>query len=468
MYYILSLQPIILLLNIGIVTILDGLIPFRIESKVYELGLVVVLEFILVYTSNLKIRSKNNAFMSRRDFYSLLLISVSLFVLFSLLVSPVNLYLTSGDGNAHLNVLNDIKMYKQEIFHHVYFDNSQKILQIGNFYPRASHYLGNIITVESASNSLIYYYLMILSFSLFWPTVLYQLIKLYTNSRLSISILLFLLTLNIFPLGLIYTSNLSSIYGVIIAVGGFVLLENLVFSKQVFKFFLILVFSSVIALYHPSAIFTFAFLFICNYFFAAREYSFKLTGYSRFIILIIVLLFLVFTKLSNELDTYFSSMPINYKSLNDLVPLLFNFDVIQPYLVQYYNLSFYSSLIMVPNFFLILCIILLNGYKRFFSFISLFIYLLIITSTFFAGFERPLSWISLLGIMYYQSPIRIAHLGIIVYALIVISYVIYNKNLNLFSLRKYTFFQFFMFIYLLIWTYLSLTKSFQLPLNSLS
>ena len=460
LYYILLLQPVILILNVGLVTILDGLIFLKVEHKVFELLIVVVLELLLVYIFKLHVTFKSKIIISRKDFFTLVLISIILFSIFYNLLSPESLYLSSGDGIAHLSVLNDVKVYKQDLLRHVYLDQGQNVLMSGNFYPRASHYLGNIINVRNSSYSIVYFYLMNISFSILWPLALYQAIRIYTNSKFSISILSFLLTLNIFPLGLIYTANLSSIYGTLAAVGGFILLKNLIFRKVISKFIIYFAFLSVIALYHPSGVFTFAFLIILDYFMSFKRIEFKASIFYILVIFFVLVSFFVLQQFSIEIAMYFSSLPNNYLSVNNFIPRLLDLDVIEPYIVQYYNLSFTTSLLMLPNFLLVISMIFFTKYKKIYLFYSLLIYLIIITSTFFAGFERPLSYLSLLGIMYYQSPIRIAHLGILVFMYIIVSYFISRKDLHSLNNRNYLIFQFSMIFYLFSWSYFSLASSF--------
>jgi hypothetical protein len=301
---------------------------------------------------------------------------------------------------------------------------------------------------------------MNISFSILWPLALYQAIRIYTNSKFSISILSFLLTLNIFPLGLIYTANLSSIYGTLAAVGGFILLKNLIFRKVISKFIIYFAFLSVIALYHPSGVFTFAFLIILDYFMSFKRIEFKASIFYILVIFFVLVSFFVLQQFSIEIAMYFSSLPNNYLSVNNFIPRLLDLDVIEPYIVQYYNLSFTTSLLMLPNFLLVISMIFFTKYKKIYLFYSLLIYLIIITSTFFAGFERPLSYLSLLGIMYYQSPIRIAHLGILVFMYIIVSYFISRKDLHSLNNRNYLIFQFSMIFYLFSWSYFSLASSF--------
>ena len=459
-FYILSLQPIILLLNAGIVSILDSFVYLNFQNKVYELLLVALCELVLAFAFKIEIKLKREIIVSKKDFFSLIVISISLFFLFYLFLSSANLYLTSGDGIAHLSILNDIKMYKQELLHYVYFDKDRNILAIGNFYPRASHYLGNIINVRNFSNEIVYYNLMNLSFSLFWPAALYHLVRIYTNSKFSITILLFLLTLNIFPLGLIYTANLSSIYGTIAAVGGFAVLGNLNFRVLSSRFIAYFTFLILIALYHPSGIFTFLALILLNYFILNKHKIFNFRFFYKSTISFILLVFFVLQYFNNELDTYLSSSRPRILNTNGVIQLLSNFSIIEPYLVKYYNLAFSTTLLMVPNFLLILTLIYFQKFKRNFLAISLCLYMLIVTSTFFAGFEPPLSYLSFLGIMFYQSPIRIAHLGILVYAFVVINFIISKKNLELLSQSKFLLIQYSIYIYFLSWTWFTLASSF--------
>ena len=459
-YYILSLQPIILILNAGLVAILDSFPYINFQNKVYDLLLVVLCELFLVHTLKVNFKLNNDIIVSRHDFFSLVMISTFIFFLFYALLSSTSLYLTSGDGIAHLSILNDIKMYKQELLNYVYFDKDRNILDTGNFYPRASHYLGNIINVRNFSNEIVYYNLMNLSFSLFWPAALYHLVRIYINSKFSITILLFLLTLNIFPLGLIYTANLSSIYGTIAAVGGFAVLGNLNFRVLSSRFMAYFTFLILIALYHPSGIFTFLALILLNNFMLNKHKIFNFRVFYKSTIFFILLVFFVLQYFNNELDTYLSSSRPRILNTNGVIQLLSNFSIIEPYLVKYYNLAFSTTLLMVPNFLLILTLIYFQKFKRKFLAISSCLYMLIVTSTFFAGFEPPLSYLSFLGIMFYQSPIRIAHLGILVYAFVIINFIISKKNLELLSQSKFLLIQYSIFIYFLSWTWFTLASSF--------
>ena len=55
-FYILSLQPIILLLNVGIVSILDSFVYLNFQNKVYELLLVALCELVLAFAFKIEIK----------------------------------------------------------------------------------------------------------------------------------------------------------------------------------------------------------------------------------------------------------------------------------------------------------------------------------------------------------------------------------------------------------------------------
>jgi hypothetical protein len=449
--HILTLQPLIFLINIGITAIIDPLIPGLIRDKVFVLFFISLIELTSIILFRWTIKVKLSYDVNLIEFLTLLTVCILLFLIFIYFTDASNLYLTSGDGQAHLKVIDDIGRVRQRLFSHG-FTYSGELISYGNYYPRSAHYLANVLNLNNSNLATIYYFTICLAFSLFWPLSLFHFVKIYNSSSLSLPISIYLLSLNIFPLGLIWTNNFSNIFGIILAVSLYIIFSYLNYSLVKSAIF-IFISAFIIFTYHPSSVLTFAILLFLNSFIAykfsgsASIFRFFLRNkfvYPLFIFMlaltaalcIFFLIIPIFDYLYYFLDAFVKSLPKASLNFNYHKVAFFSFEKWLYYINYFYNLTFINSFLFIPNIVLILYMSLKHiKFNR--NFILLYaIYITFITSNFFAGLPRPISYLALTGFFYYQSPIRIAHIGVLVSS-IILAYSTKNSSLKPNSLLFY-------------------------------
>lgn len=397
--------------------------------------LVLIIEYVffslVIHFSDLFPRY-NNTLKNKKYFleiFILFIFTTMLMVIF-LNIYKKEMFLSFGDFDDFVRLTYFITTYEQQFFSLTYSDIGLNEARVGLFYPYAGFIISSLITTLldiSFIDSTFYMILFISFYSYIFS--MYVLIKILKIPNLYI-MFIYLFLASIFPIGLIFTGNLSSIYGIIGAISCLILMILIGTSTRptTFSIIVILLLILIIPL-HPSAVFTFIFLLLAfNTIFKRFDLKdLRLINFDVLGILIggILITFSIisfhFLEIKILLNAYQvlvglkNSLPIRI-SLEDF----FNESSLPPRILDYIltnvvSLSAWRWLIPTG---LILWVIIIYSYFKFNKSISYFFplvfYLFLVFSSATSGIQG-FRLISFLTVPYYQSPARIFHIGVLLY-----------------------------------------------------
>ena len=388
------------------------------------------------------------------EIFILFTIITILMVIFSNIYTK-EAFLKFGDFNDFVKLVEFISIYKQDFFSLTYTDIGQNEPRLGLFYPYAGFIISSLAytLLDLSAIDATYYLIIFISFYSYIFSM-YVLIKILKIPNLY-TMLTYLLLANIFPIGLIFSGNISSIYGIIGSISGLILINLCKASIKPTAYSIIVILLLIIILpLHPSAVVTFIFFIIAiNTIFQKLDIKkLKLFIYSLLGILIggiaIIASSVSFGFIhSKSLDSihkvwygFIKSLP-NRISLEDfLSEASLHRRALEFFWTNVVSLSSWEWLIPTS---LILWVSIIYSYFKFSKEISYFFpllfYLYLIISSSTSGIHG-LRFISFLSIPYYQSPARILHIGVLLYFLYLGRFLI-DKEEELDSLiRKYKYF----------------------------
>ena len=407
----------------------------------YLFGLALLLEYLFlhIFVRQVPPSKKSLDFVKRNseitiyEFLSLFFI-LTLFLLLFNFFYPINEVLKFGDFDDFISVTKDLVLYDQEFFRHVYSTGVSDNSKVGLFYPTAGFVLG-AIAVEQLSISFLSATIYSLYFASFYSYILIMfLIAKYLKTQKLYIVLISLIMTNVFPLALIFSGNLSLIYGVIGSICLMYLLLITLKFLSAFQRVLFIVLSILILIpLHPSSAFTFVIL-IWSYSIILespiiKKIPLKITGtlliigVSTFIILILTTSTL--NNILNLRSAFFGSLPSRttlsefYKE-ESIYNRLWSF-----YWSNVFTLSVWA--ISIPVFFILVFLLsysIVKWNKPLKYSAPLLFYLFFISSASISGIQSPISILSIFTIPYYQSPIRLTHLGVMIYFLYLVKFMI--------------------------------------------
>ena len=380
-------------------------------------------------------RRNKNILLLKQNIQQIELVNYLFLILFQILASLflmnfydwLDLQTNGGDTQSHLSVIFDTINVRQEFFSYNYLVDGQ-VFQ-GLFYPTLAHYLPGLMTGIFDFNIFnSYVYAIILFCNILFPTYLFLLLRLFSNSSISLNLVLLSLFATISPFGLIQTGNFSMLFSIVILT----LFVYLAFVIQISPFHMLSL--SVILLFaHPSALFS-LFLVVITLRFNASDI--KSIFKSRFIFVSFIgfIVFVTNLDLQSLIKSYVGTLPnINPPSgvtFNDFVQKIYS--VLDIYVIRLGDNEYYF-----PNLIFIIFLILFKFANKvpFIKFEKRLIILyivsyLILFSSFLVSFNVQFNRFALLSFFYYQSPIRIAHL-VVLSNLLLLSALLYSCSLKL-------------------------------------
>lgn len=445
---LITIAPALLLITQAIAYYLNVLVAFALGYS-YPLAflLALLLEFIMLTLLAKKIFGSKQVFIPFRihlkffvEFVPMFLFSTTSIILFIILY-PTNVLLTLGDTPALVKVTEYLVIYEQEFFQLTYLDEITSNAVVGLFYPSAGFILGSI-----AANYLLLPYSSVTIYSLLFAAFysytfsIYFLIKLLKIPLGSI-LLFFIFLANVFPIGLIISGNLSTIYGIIGSIsllGLFILIAKYVSTIQ--RSFIVLLSCVILIPLHPSSSFTFLIiLWTCSVLFDLPKIvlSFK----PLYVTLLLLLSISIFTIQPSFLYNIVNTLRALYLSLPSNIAL--DMFLLDELIFERASIFIWKNIITLsawhlsfPVFFVLL-IVLIYSYFKFNKSISYFvpiiIFLSLIIPASMSGIDHPIKFLSILSTPYYQSPLRITHLGVFIYLFYLARFLVDYKKINNFT-----------------------------------
>ena len=422
----------------GLLYYIYSLLPFSFSSKIL---ISLILTFLFEYYAiRFYFKQKTKIFYSpiyknnNLNYEILFLVCLILTLIsFFLYKFPIHILMNIGDVQALTQLIYFLNTYDQILFRLTYSYMSQDPI-VGNFYPWAGYAFGatiNKIALVSLTYSNILT-LIIISFFAYLSSV-YFFSKILDIPR-NYLLIAFILVANAFPISLILAGNYTLIYGIIgsISLMNFYLLIRPLFTKYHKTMFII--FSSLILIpLHPSAVLTFLILILSVeiLFFPSNNFYENLIEDRKFklilkklsiiasILMSIGIMFWLFYKLffAAFLGAFLNSIP-TYMTLSEFLENENLFDKLISF--SWNNVFTLSYWPIIPVFIFILLIItysVINFDKPLTYIVPIIIYLILILTSSVSGINHPIKHISFLTIPYYSSPIRITHIGVMIYLL---------------------------------------------------
>ena len=374
----------------------------------------------------------NNTLKNKKYFLEIFILftfTTALMIIF-LNIYKKEMFLLFGDFEDFIRLTYFINTYEQDFFSLTYSDVGLNEARVGLFYPYAGLIVSSLTTTLldlSFINSTFYTLIFISFYSYIFS--MYVLIKILKIPNLFI-VFVYLFLANIYPIGLIFTGNLSLIYGIIGAISGFILINLLGTTTRPTAYSIIVMLLLILILpLHPSAVFTFIFLLLAfNTIF--KRYDLKNLRLKNFFVLGILIGGILITfsiisfrfsenemldSLNEVLGGLINSLPSRISLEDFLNDSSLPLRILDYILTNVVSLSAWRWLIPTG---LILWVIIIYSYFKFNKSISYFFplvfYLFLVFSSAMSGIQGY-RFISFLTIPYYQSPARIFHIGVLLY-----------------------------------------------------
>lgn len=362
--------------------------------------------------------------ISRSEFISLLIFTTLLIIIFSQFY-PITELMKFGDVDDFINVTNDLSTHEQKLMQFTYTEESTGVVTTGNFYPTAGFILGaSTSELFSADVALATIY-SLLFFAFFGYFFLVLRITKILRVQHPVAVLVFALSTNAFPISLIFSGNYSLIYGIIAMIACFVLfleLKDFINNNQNVIFHLT-VFYLLIPL-HPSVIFSYIILIYTYILLFEEKYKMLqilFISIASFSVSLIPF-FYYFSRLNNNLLDNISALMSSLPSRIDYLGFIQEGELIQK-IVSYYwknviTLSAWN--IGFPIFLILLFLGIIIAHDNAFKpkyLTPFFIYFALISISSISGISEFFETLTILTSIYYQSPIRITHIGSLIYLL---------------------------------------------------
>ena len=436
------------------------------KNLTYSLVVVLITQFLIFYFLTGKIQKKflNSPTLRTKAFKD----QKRIIIIFACLVTITLVILNSDQTINYLitfnKVVEDLRENRQLLFTYTYSLEGTGGAKIGMFYPWGGSFIPSLIVTHLTVPTQIVNVIFITFISIFaFYTQIYILSKNLEIPFRSTSFFL-LTSMTLFPIHYIFQLPFSVTYGIVgaITLVNVYLIYNLYFNK-ILKLLLIGLFSLILLPLHPSSILTFGILLIAIRLLFLNQISQeeirKLTLNKKSLFVIFFVIIFSFFNLIKKSDFLlvlngtlvpfllrqpsqnFLTVKVNSvlttnpaanssQSFEQFLQEKSLLNRIIGYLWQnVFTLSLYTY--SIPVFFVIFFIIIysIKMYNKKLSYlIPITLYFLLIMSASVSGIGNGVSIISVITIPFYQSPIRITHLGVLIYFLYFARY-IKDKNI---------------------------------------
>jgi hypothetical protein len=422
--------PGLMIITCSIAYYINGILNFDFNSiETSFIAAFILTYFFFKYLTKSKLPQKNKNYNSKVILVHVIILGFSISLLNFI---PIFNLLETGDTNDFVNLSQTISEQKQRLFGLTYIDPGDLKLYSGLFYPWAGLIIG--VIVEKLTNTDFTFstiYTLILFSVVVYILSIFALMKLL-GVKSKFFLIIPLLTMNIFPLGLISSGNYSLIYGIL---GAITLINlNLILRQHLHRpMQLAMMLISLILLIpiHPSTIFTFlitAWSIKCIYFnnadrikltFKKRKVNlFKIIAILTSLSIISLLImnsFSVFIEFSANMNSFSRSLPNNadiseFLNLQSLFNRIFAF-----YWENVVTLAFWDFKIpwTIVTIIMAIYVKVIHRYSYFY-FYPMFVYLLLISTSSISGINHPIRIISIITWPYYSSPLRVTHIGVLI------------------------------------------------------
>lgn len=446
---LLTLVPGFILLTQGITYYIHTLFPLDLKNNyAFTFTIALLLEYFFlslivnnVIKKNLALEYNSRCSLPKlTELIFLFLTSTLLFSIYLFLNRVDDIIKFSGDGVRLVQVVENLVLFDQRFFYFTYSSGEEGLPIIGSYYPWAGFIISAIALQNLSVASVTALVVPIIFFASFgYLFTVYLLIKLLKIPN-TYHMFIYIFFANIFPLGLLYSNNFANLLGVISAIviiNVFLIIKPLLSLRNIF-FFISISFFTLLSVY-PSALFTIIILsisiliiFYPDYLMARghRLINTKIRIYPAitFVLIVFVTAGLVFSKVLSESSLFdavryalinFINTPPTYFSLSEFLESrsVIN-SVITFVLKNIITLSYWQY--SIPVLLIIIFIVIYSFVKfnkRLIYIIPLFIYLILILASSLSGINNWVNFISKISIPFYQSPLRITHLGVLIYFL---------------------------------------------------
>lgn len=368
----------------------------------------ILIEVTLVFSNKLIIqKTLDGNFVDRKLLYSTIFSSFCI-VIFWFKIIDVQKLLSFGDVNSHILILNSLSSVSQPFLKLATVDSlTGEVNYDGYYYPDLFHHIGALLIQSQVSDSIqTFKYLNIFIHAFLFPVIVSIIIKSKFDPQSSRIYLFLIYSINFFPLALLSTGNFNSVGSFLLSIF-FALMLSETKSK---KLFLILLSSSVLFFAHPSYIVSLILFYLLFTAMSLQKrshpfvYRYKFIELVRYFSVIAIIIFLLtfVTNLKGLLFSYLNSLP-----LGTTLWQLNNYDFNYLITLIYTNFfSFSNNLLTIPFGIISIVYVIYNFNSLPFRFILSLITLIYLTS-FFSGFNVPVSLLSILSFPFYGSPLRV-------------------------------------------------------------
>ena len=436
------------------------------KNLTYSLAVVLITQFLIFYFLTSKIQKKflNSPTLPSKACKD----QKRIIIIFACLVTITLVILNSDQTINYLitfnKVVEDLRENRQLLFRYTYSLEGTGGAKIGMFYPWGGSFIPSLIVTHlTVPTQLVnVFFITFISIFAFYSQIYILSKNLEIPFRLTSFFLLTSMTF--FPIHYIFYLPFSVTYGIVgaITLVNVYLIYNMYFDK-ILKLFLVGLFSLILLPLHPSSIVTFGILLIAIRLLFLDHNSEKeirkLTINKKSLFVIFFVIILSFYNLIKKSDFLFvlngtlvpfllrqpsqNHLTVKANSILTTNPAANSSQSFEQFLQEksllnriigylwqnVFTLSLYTY--SIPVFFIILCVIIysIKMYNKKLSYlIPIIIYLFLIMSGSVSGIGNNISIISVITIPFYQSPIRITDLGVLIYFLYFARY-IKDKNI---------------------------------------
>ena len=413
----------------------------------------IFIEITLVFLNKLFIQKTiQDTFVGKKMLYSQIFSSFCIVVFWIKFINFQKLR-SFGDVESHVLILNSLSNVSQPFLKLATVDSLTGAVNYNGFYyPDLFHHIGALLIQLQVSDSIqTFRYLNIFIHAFLFPVIVSIIIKSKFDPQNSRIYFFLIYSINFFPLGLLSTGNFNSVGSFLLSI----LFALIISEAKSKKLFLMLLFSIAIFFAHPSYIMSLIIFYLLfktkrlqktSHFFLNKD---KLVEIIRYLPVLATIIFLIsfVTDLKGLLFSYINSLPsgttiwqFNSYDLNYVATLI------------YINFFTFSNNLQFISFGIVLVVYVIYNFKSVpFKFILVSLTIIYLTS-FFSGFNYPVSLLSIFSYPFYASPIRIFPLFF--FSLFFASFFIYDNNNYRYKSIINTFLNIFSPIYFLFANYM--------------
>jgi hypothetical protein len=405
-----------LILTLGFTYIIHSLLgKFIMDQITFSLFLTLIFEFLILKLFTYKIDKKYLSYLKVQNLELVIIFFISI-IFYFFIKSKLN-YDKNSDLARIFQLLDDVVNLEQTLFSYTYYDPVAQLAVLGNFYPWAGFILSALIYELGILVPQKAVFSIVEIFSLVIYPITFFLLLLVLNFKYRILAISLLLLANMFPLGMLEATNFAQIYGTLASLSSLVFYFYLRPHRLLKKLYLIFLLAALTFFIHPSSMISFLLLlFFIELIFVSKLNLFTfLKSYLHYLIFIFLIFYvLVLILFYSELIAFFDSIPISNPAFT--LSTFFKYATFStiltsflPYLVFLSDYYIFPLLTFTFTVIFIRCLI----QRNFVYLIPFIVYYILIISALISGIEE-FAIFSFFSFFYYQSPIRIVHIGIFV------------------------------------------------------